>query len=266
MPANASVLVVEDRKAWRDLLCVALDGEGHTVECVATANDALAMIVRRYYHVAILDLNLKELEEQNSDGIRVLRAIHERGEPTKAIVLTAFGTVSLAIEAFRDLGVFDFVEKQALDNDKFRRLVRRAISEARKTEGPHLDAIAQFPNVTLDVLLGKLSTSTGKTQGKSARRDIRNQLNALVTTLMEPLVPVIHHRRAKGAFVNGPRRDAVGFEAQFWSRQLGRAVYVRFGERNHMPKREDAKVFERLVDPFIGVVYEADTPFDEFDS
>ncbi len=84
--AGPVVLVVEDERNIRDLVCLHLAVEGFTCETAATGTDALARAGERTFSLVILDLMLPEL-----DGVSVCRAIRRGGvnRETPILMLTA---------------------------------------------------------------------------------------------------------------------------------------------------------------------------------
>src|SRR5215213_7473994 len=99
------ILIADDHDALRRGLVRALTDAGHDVEEAANGNAALERLHESYYDVVLSDLKMG-----GSSGIDVLktaRALH----PTSAIILmTAFGSVSTAVEAMKS-GAFDYVQK-----------------------------------------------------------------------------------------------------------------------------------------------------------
>src|SRR5215213_6098169 len=99
------ILIADDHDALRRGLVRALTDAGHDVEEAANGNAALERLHESYYDVVLSDLKMG-----GSSGIDVLktaRALH----PTSSIILmTAFGSVSTAVEAMES-GAFDYVQK-----------------------------------------------------------------------------------------------------------------------------------------------------------
>ncbi len=124
---GARVLLAEDNDALRRGMLLALGEAGYTVDEVADGESAVARLddaSLEPYDVVLTDLRLPR-----ADGLAVLRAARAREPRTAVIVMTAFGTVEVAVDAMR-LGAFDFVEKPvALDQLEVR--VARAVEHAR---------------------------------------------------------------------------------------------------------------------------------------
>ena len=130
---RGKILVVEDFGDWRDLLVGLLQREGHTVEAVATAQEARGSLESAQpLDLTILDIRLVETDETNQDGMQLLAEIRERQPFTKVIMVTGHGTMELQRRAFRQFHAFDFFRKEEFDSEEFRRAVREAVEEAAR--------------------------------------------------------------------------------------------------------------------------------------
>jgi two-component system, NtrC family, response regulator HydG len=99
------ILVADDHDALRRGLVRGLTEGGHEVEEASNGNAAIERLHDGYFDVVLTDLKMG-----GSDGLDVLRtarALH----PTAAVILmTAFGSVTTAVEAMK-IGAFDYVQK-----------------------------------------------------------------------------------------------------------------------------------------------------------
>ena len=95
MSARASILIVDDEPIIRANLAEFLQAEGFGVEAVGSGEDALDRVVRQKFDVALCDINLPGL-----DGLEVLERLARVSPETFVILITAYGTVETAVEAF----------------------------------------------------------------------------------------------------------------------------------------------------------------------
>jgi two-component system response regulator HydG len=126
-PRGGRILIAEDNEALRRGIALALRESGHRVEEVASGDAAEARLrdpAREAPDVVISDLRLP-----GADGLAVLRAARERDPRTAVIVMTAFGSVEVAVEAMR-AGAFDFVLKPC-ELDPLEVRVARALEHVR---------------------------------------------------------------------------------------------------------------------------------------
>jgi signal transduction histidine kinase/CheY-like chemotaxis protein len=91
---NVRVLVVEDDDDTRELVRVALESVGATVESVASASDARREVLAEAPDVLISDIRMPE-----EDGYSLIRSLRLAGVATPAIALTAFARREDAEEA-----------------------------------------------------------------------------------------------------------------------------------------------------------------------
>jgi two-component system NtrC family response regulator len=114
------ILVVDDEAHIRSGLAKGLAAQDRTVDTAKDGAEALEKFCRSEYHVVITDVRLPG----KPDGLDVLREIHDARPETIVIVITAYGTVEMAVEAMRG-GAYDFVTKP-IDLNLIRYQVQKA--------------------------------------------------------------------------------------------------------------------------------------------
>ncbi|MDQ7030164.1 MAG: DNA-binding response regulator [Ardenticatenia bacterium] len=119
-------LIVEDEPAWRELLAEMVADLGASVRAVASYDAAIAALVEGPYQLALIDLALAGPDHENQDGLRVLAQFRQRWPQGRAILITGYGTVELAVKALTEYGASDFIRKEAFDRERFLESVRRA--------------------------------------------------------------------------------------------------------------------------------------------
>lgn len=102
----AQILVVDDESNIRLMLRLSLRAAGHGVETAADGPEALD----KFGDGAGFDLILLDQRMPSMDGLEVLRAMKSRDARAKIIMITAFGTVDLALAAGR-AGATNFLRK-----------------------------------------------------------------------------------------------------------------------------------------------------------
>jgi len=73
------------------------------------------------------DLIITDLKMPGMDGVQMLRQIRQLGQDVPVIMMTAYGTVSSAVEAMK-LGAYDYIQKP-FDADQIELLVKRAVQD-----------------------------------------------------------------------------------------------------------------------------------------
>ncbi len=94
-------------------------GDDHQVELVARVDEALARLEVFLPTVLLVDVNLPD-----RNGLEILQHVRQKQMPVEVVMMTAQGSVQLAVEAMRQ-GAFDFVMKP-FSPDRLRVTVRNA--------------------------------------------------------------------------------------------------------------------------------------------
>src|SRR5439155_16920020 len=115
--------VVDDERAIGIAIQRLLGARGHEVDAVLSGEDALRRLAEPGYHLVITDLSL-----QGVSGMDVLRWVRERAPETAVIMITAYGSEKIAVQAMK-LGAADYIPKP-FDNDELRVVVRRVMETA----------------------------------------------------------------------------------------------------------------------------------------
>lgn len=105
------ILLADDEVTFRETFTKLLQEEEMAVTAVANGTDAINAIMKQPYAVAILDIQMP-----GADGIKVLREIMKVRPETRVIMITAYGTVEMAVEAIK-LGACDYVMKPVVLED-----------------------------------------------------------------------------------------------------------------------------------------------------
>ena len=120
----AHICVVDDKDILRDSVTTALERDDHRVTAFADPVEAMSDIKRAGY-----DLILSDLKMPRMDGLRLIREVRSAGCETPIIMMTAYATVSTAVEAMK-LGAFDYLQKP-FEAEALTVLVDRALDHAR---------------------------------------------------------------------------------------------------------------------------------------
>ena len=108
---SRKILLADDEATFRETFAKVLREEGMAVTAVGNGTDAIDAITKELFAVAILDIRMP-----GADGIKVLREIMQIRPQTRVIMITAFGTVEMAVKAIK-LGASDYVVKPVVMDD-----------------------------------------------------------------------------------------------------------------------------------------------------
>ena len=117
------ILVADDEEIVREMLFTYLVDEGYCAETAADGHEAVEKVQSGRYDVVITDIRMP-----GPNGIEVLRAAKNAHPDTEVIVMTAFSTEDMAIEAVR-LGAYDYLKKPIDDLGLFALLVRQILAK-----------------------------------------------------------------------------------------------------------------------------------------
>lgn len=115
---KARILIVEDEEKLRRVLSLQLESAGYEVILAGSAEEALKLAER--VNLILTDLRLPEM-----DGMSLLESIERQNSRIPVIVMTAFGTVEIAVEAMKK-GAADFLPKP-FSLDHLMAVVRKAL-------------------------------------------------------------------------------------------------------------------------------------------
>jgi len=103
--SDRSVLIVDDEKNIRLTLSLALEMLNIPVDTAANGTEALKKLAEKSYGLMLLDLRMPGI-----DGMEVLKRVPEIRPEVKVVIITAFGSIEVAVEAMK-LGAVDFLQK-----------------------------------------------------------------------------------------------------------------------------------------------------------
>src|SRR5438093_4943664 len=133
------VLVADDQPDVRDALCLLLKSEGFEAQAVASPAAALEAIERRDFDAALIDLNYTRDTTSGTEGLDLLSRIQALDSSLPVVVMTAWGSVPLAVEAMRR-GARDFVQKP-WENERLLAILRTQVELSRALrKGERLEA------------------------------------------------------------------------------------------------------------------------------
>jgi DNA-binding NtrC family response regulator len=144
-PDKRRILVIDDEADIREGLDLLLSGENYAVDLAENATVGLQKFESGYYDLVLLDLMMPD-----RSGMDVLAEIRQRDTETPVFMLTAYGSVELAVRALKS-GANDYFAKP-WDNEKLLIEIDRMISKGRlERENTQLKrALKQryaFPNI-----------------------------------------------------------------------------------------------------------------------
>lgn len=140
-----NILLADDENIFRETFAKILQEENMEVTAVDNGLDAIAESEKTPFDVVILDIQMP-----GADGIKVLSDIMKNRPETPVIMITAYGTVEMAVEAIK-MGACDYVIKPVIFDDilaKIRQKIQyKALEEENQTLKNELKSQSGIDNI-----------------------------------------------------------------------------------------------------------------------
>jgi DNA-binding NtrC family response regulator len=108
--AGRRILIADDQPDVIEALRLLLKGEGYEMDAVSSPAAVLDLLGKRDFDVVLMDLNYARDTTSGQEGLDLLSRIEAIDATLPVVVMTAWGSVDLAVEAMRR-GARDFVQK-----------------------------------------------------------------------------------------------------------------------------------------------------------
>ncbi len=270
------VLVADDQDDIRESLRLLLKTEGFSIVTVASPNALIERIGEVEFDVVLIDLNYTRDTTSGEEGLHLLDRIQALDQELPVVVMTAWASVGLAVEAIRR-GARDLVEKP-WDNERLvsilriqtevARTLRRGVrleAENRLLRGaPHPDLIAgsaaMAPVLELLERIGPTDANvlltgengTGKSLlAKALHQLSRRRTGPLITVNLGGLAETVFESElfghVRGAFTDA-KSDRVGrFElASGGTLFLDEVANIRPSQQTRLLRVLESGEFERV--------------------
>lgn len=103
------ILIIDDDDAVRMSLGLLLKRKGYEVDSVSSPDEALRKVRNSRYDLMLMDMNYSR-GVSGEEGIELLRKVKIFQPDTPVILITAWGSIELAVEGMRH-GAYDFITK-----------------------------------------------------------------------------------------------------------------------------------------------------------
>jgi two-component system response regulator AtoC len=197
-----SILLIEDESTLAKNICTYLGRYGCDVRITTTAEAGLAELNDFKPDLILLDFNLPGI-----NGVEALARIRAVDRQTKVIMITAHGTIELAVQAMQ-AGAYHFITKPIVLS-KLRMILEKAVSDERRDQALSYYQRRVADNAGMESLLGP----------SLAMQALRNKLHQILEAehaLQDTNAPAVLIRGETGSgkelvaralHFNGPRRN-----------------------------------------------------------
>ncbi len=155
------ILIADDQSDVLAALSLLLKGERFQIESASSPADVLRSIESHELDVVLMDLNYARDTTSGSEGLDLLNRIHAADPTLPVVVMTAWGSVDLAVEAMRR-GARDFIQKP-WDNARLLAVLRtqtelaEALRRGRRLEAENIalrdnasDSTSDLPQIVAE--------------------------------------------------------------------------------------------------------------------
>src|SRR5690554_1397623 len=102
---DLAILIIDDEESIRHMLTMVLRKEGCKVTAVDNGEEGLKELLVHPYDVVLCDVRMPKM-----GGLELLAEIDRRGISATVIMMSAFGSRELAVEALKK-GAYDYIDK-----------------------------------------------------------------------------------------------------------------------------------------------------------
>ena len=134
-----TILIADDQPDVLEALRFLIKGEGYQAESVTSPAAVLDAVESRDFDTVLMDLNYTRDTTSGQEGLDLLKRIQALDSTLPVVVMTAWGSVELAVEAMRR-GARDFIQKP-WDNARVSAILKTQIELGRALrKGQRLEA------------------------------------------------------------------------------------------------------------------------------
>ena len=211
------ILLADDQSDIRDALRLLLKREGYETHGVASPAEALSAIESREFDAVLMDLNYARDTTSGQEGLDLLSRIQMVDSTLPLIVMTAWSSVEIAVEAMRH-GARDFIPKP-WENSRLLAIIRtqidlrQALRKASRLEAenrllrsesrPTMIAESAAMQPVLE-LIGRIGPSDANVlitgEHGTGKEIVAQTLHALSTRASRPMVTVNAGGLSEGVF------------------------------------------------------------------
>ena len=181
-----TILVVDDDEDILDLIERHLSNRGYEVLTAYDGEQAISLLDKLTFDLVITDLKMPKF-----DGMEVLRRAKENDPNIEVVILTGHGTMDSVVEALRDGGAFDYLQKPLHNIKQLSFVTKKALERKRlRLENQKLVEALNETNSRLREKLTRVSKDlTGVVHLISSSSD--NEIKNTVIPVLDALISVL---------------------------------------------------------------------------
>ncbi len=248
-PDTAPILIADDDDAVRASLALLLKQGGYRTHAVNSADAAVGWLAANPCSLVLQDMNFSR-RTSGDEGLELLRRIREAHPTLPVILITAWGSISLAVAGMRQ-GAADFVTKP-WTNAALLQTVQTALRLAGSSHGPDaapinredLDASYDFDAiVTADQRMLKLLQLVGRVAATDASVLITGESGTGKELIADALHRNSHRRKKPFVKVNLGGVSASLFESEMFGHVRGAFTDARHDRQGRFELADGGTIF-----------------------
>src|SRR5690349_7814296 len=130
---KARVLIADDQSDVLNALAFICSAEGYETVVADSPQAVLALVRAGEFDLLLMDMNFDVRETTGEGGLELLRQVVQLDSLLSVVVMTAYGSIPLAVEALR-LGAKDFLQKP-WENERLLSILRTQLQLRRALRG-----------------------------------------------------------------------------------------------------------------------------------
>ena len=262
------VLIADDQADVREALRLLLKAEGYYTETASNPEAVIEALQTNEFDIVLMDLNYQRDTTSGQEGIELLNRIQAIDSKLVVVVMTAWGSVELAVEAMRR-GARDFVQKP-WENQRLLSIIRtqvdlyRTIRRAERLEAENnllraqnrpvfiAESKAMQPLLTLISRIGPSDANVLITgEHGTGKEVVALTLHALSSRALRPMITVNTGGLPEGTFESELFGHVKGAFTDARADRVGRFELADHGtlfldEIANVPMKQQAKLLRVL--------------------
>ncbi len=121
----AKILIIEDNDTMREAMAAIIGKMKYKFDSAKNGHDGLQFCEKSAYDLVVTDYKMEGI-----DGLEVLKQVKEKYPSIEVLIITAYGTIELAVEAMK-LGAIDFITKP-FSHEEFKLKIERILERIKE--------------------------------------------------------------------------------------------------------------------------------------
>jgi len=123
----AKILIIEDNDTMREGMVAIIKKMNHECEGASNGQKGLQSLVENAFDLVVTDYKMDVI-----DGLELLKQVKKKYSSTEVMMITAYGTIELAVEAMK-LGAVDFITKP-FSHEEFKLKIERILDRIKERQ------------------------------------------------------------------------------------------------------------------------------------